>query len=48
MRDSNTGRLHHRQAHYQLRYCRRHDGACFNKAYQVVVKKLGNKIMYYK
>jgi hypothetical protein len=43
-RDLNTVRPHHRQARYQLsRY-----GTRFNKACQVTVKKLDNKIVYYK
>jgi hypothetical protein len=46
--DSNTGLPYHRQAHYQPRYYGRHDGMPFNKAYQVIVKKLENEIVYYK
>jgi hypothetical protein len=46
--DSNTVRLHHRLACYQLSYYRRDDLECFNKAYQFIVEKLENKIVYYR
>jgi hypothetical protein len=37
------GHLCHRQAYYQLSYNGEHDGMCFNKAYQLMVKKLQNE-----
>jgi hypothetical protein len=45
--DLSMGHLHHKHAHYQLRYCRRHGGERFNDADQVIAKKR-NKILYYK
>jgi hypothetical protein len=46
--DLNMGRPRNRQARYQLRYYGIHETVLFNKAYQVIVKKMENKIVYYK
>jgi hypothetical protein len=44
----NTGCPCHRWACYQLSCHGENDGTCFNKACQLVVKKLQNKILCYK
>jgi hypothetical protein len=35
-------------AHYQLSYCEQHGKEYFSKTYQVIVKKMQNKSVYYK
>jgi hypothetical protein len=46
--DLNTSKPHCRCVCYCPNYLGQHDEACFNKAYQLILKKLQNETVYYK
>jgi hypothetical protein len=46
--ESNPSCPHDMPVRYRLRYCERLPGEHFSKSYEFIVKKLENKIVYYK